>query len=376
MLLGGPAVVVRGEQIGPAPPTWPSAIEMGQAYMPREQMYLPGRFWNKRIPDGATVHANSATWVSSLCDQLDVDPTTGNPVPDAWPGRAQVDGAIPCYVVPEGYPETPVSLWNPAGAVGGYNLDYWIKQGVPLPEGWIAGASADHYMNVVQPSTHRMWEFFQLDRDSAGNVKTSWGGYSHDYRTFFGSGVSGEFIDGHPSTFDDWFPSAASISLLGGILQREEVEAGVCNHPLQMSVASAGNPWIWPARRGDGWYGVGYPPEGALFRFPVDVDVDWVWSRFRTGHEIAAADLAKAKSFVYLVTETVRDFGMYIVDQTTGGYPTLGGCALQLRDYRQASGYQHSWPEWFGTAWYPNVNLSSYMYAWPWHQAQVLDPIA
>lgn len=363
----------RGVVIPPPPPGLPSAIDMGKEYMPREQMYAPTSFWNKRIPAGATVHAQSPEWVKGLCDQMKLSPTTGEPTTDSFATFTQVDGAIPVYVVPGGYPETPVTLYNVNGVWDGAFLEYWLRRGVPIPQDFVAGQSPDHYVNIVQPATYRAWEMFVTARQTDGSVKTGWGGYMHDYRTFPGMGLTGERdLAGNPLNLDDWFPAATSISLLGGILQREEVEAGVCNHPLQMSVAWGGYPPLWPARRSDGQSGLGYPPEGGLFRLKPDVDVDWVVAR-AMGHvssQASATERARAADFMRLLTVTLRDYGMYFVDQTGGG------CALQMRDYRNASGYQKGWPEWFGKAWYPYSNMGWYMWAIPWFQGDVLNPIA
>lgn len=372
MLLGGPPVVLGGNVAVPPPPLL--ATDMGQVPLPRNILFDHTKMWYKLIPAGATVQARSAEWVAGLCTQMDLDPATGLPVAGASGARAQIDGAIPCYVVPADAPRVPVrvraevGLQPPVYGLASAELDARLRRGVPIPTDWVSGPSGDHYVNIVQPSTGEAWELFTVYPDPTYGVTCGWGGYVDNlaqHRGFYGDryNAQGALIEGVY-----WGPAASGISLLGGILDLEEVMAGECHHALQMSVGWSGMPWQWPAQRSDGQWVTGYPPEGGLWRFPADIDVDQALTRFHTGSVLTTTERTRALAFMRLLIETIRDYGIYAVDQT--GF----GVALQLRQYAAQTGWQHGWETYL--PWYPKVNLAEYMWALPWHRAQVINPIA
>ena len=161
-----------------------------------------------------------------------------------------------------------------------------------------AGAGEDHQLVVYQPSTHRMWEFFDFRWNAAEKrYECGYAGYTPDTRK------------GAMALPHGWGARATSLPLVGGIMLQTEYAAGVFDHPLEVALPVIEDGWLSPATRQDGTLAAAVPggdrrdavPEGAWFRLPADYRVD--------PH--------KPKLWRMMVT-AARDYGIIVVDQTGG----------------------------------------------------------
>jgi hypothetical protein len=119
---------------------------------------------------------------------------------------------------------------------------------VPLPVGARPAVGSDGELVVWQPSTDRLWEFWRLVHLADG-WHASWGGAMQDVS--LGSGVFGPGV--WPGAMSWWGVSASSLSLVGGLISLEDLQAGVINHALSMSIPDVrAGVYAAPAQRSDG----------------------------------------------------------------------------------------------------------------------------
>lgn len=350
--------------------TPPPSADLGAAPIDRAHFYAPEAFWYRRLPSSVALHPSSDTWRQSLCTQMMIDPVNGGPVPGAISGAAWMGGLAGVYVAPADYPLQPVGLRGelgleaPVANAGSPEMHALLQAGVPIPQDWQPSPSGDQSVNIYQPSSDTAWELFGCSHDPTYGTVCKWGGVALRVSSNPGYYQDRFGIDGRAWQNHLWGHGAASISLLAGMLQPEEIAAGHIGHALSMSVGHAGMPWVFPAQRGDGWYDRGYPPEGARFRFPANVDVDAAVARFHADNALTSAQITAARAFVRLMVETIRDYGVVVDDQTGVG------CQIKFRDY--GIGPAVRWGNIM--PFYPLVQPNEYMWALPWQYAQVIDP--
>lgn len=172
--------------------------------------------------------------------------------------------STPVYVVGAGHRTQRVKLdtWGP-------DLQEQFDA-VPLPADAKPAAGTDAQLVVWQPSTDRMWEFWQMHRDHDG-WHCRWGGAMSDV-----SSNPGYFT--HTGQTKDWGTTATGMPLLGGLVTLTDLRRGYIDHTLAIALPETeAKYWAWPAQRtdGGGWtHGITAIPEGMRFRLDPRVDVD------------------------------------------------------------------------------------------------------
>ncbi len=134
---------------------------------------------------------------------------------------------------------------------------------VPVPADAVPAKGTDKQLTVYQPSTDRLWEFWQASKVD-GRWQACWGGR----------------LD-HASTSPGYFPggfgsSASGLAISGGMVRVDDVEAGRIDHALALQIISPRSyqEFSWPAQRSDGWSDdPDAVPEGLRLRLDPSVDV-------------------------------------------------------------------------------------------------------
>ena len=137
---------------------------------------------------------------------------------------------------------------------------------MPIPEGAAQADGTDGEMTIWQPSTDRMWEFWQAKKTAEGWQACWGGGMEHVSQS------DGIWPNGHGTT-------ATSLPFLGGQITAAELKRGEIRHAMGIALVDAETWQIrsWPATRSDGWNPDRAPnriPEGLRFRLDPTVDVD------------------------------------------------------------------------------------------------------
>jgi hypothetical protein len=223
----------------------------------------------------ARLFAPDGVWSWPLADDAELDPAGGALVNTLRKAVAQNEASIATrgtstlYTVPAGQPTVRVRLDD--------NTQWWRKslqqafEAVPIPDGAVPAAGTDAHMTVWQPSTDRLWEFFQA-RKLADGWHAAWGGAIKNvssspgyYDTSSWPGLSGPH----------WGATATSLPVIAGTMLIDELQAGTIPHALALNI-----PWAkpkvyaWPAQRSDGKStDPNAIPEGARFRLDPRLDI-------------------------------------------------------------------------------------------------------
>jgi hypothetical protein len=149
-----------------------------------------------------------------------------------------------------------------------WGSDPFAGLAVPIPANLQANAGDDGHAAVIDWSTGRVFEFWQLKKVDATHWTVSWGQVTPNVFT----GIGNERLGGGSS-------KGAGTSGLGGLVRAREIRAGVIDHALSFA-SSAVTPgaFRFPATKTDGTNMAGVPldqtiPEGARIRLDPSIDL-------------------------------------------------------------------------------------------------------
>ena len=276
------------------------------------QAFAPTSFWYQPIPLNAPFNPNQAAYQANFTSQY-----------NTWPMGVGVNvggGASTVFTVPANQPTMKVTLKN-CGSPTGYidpTLQAQFAAGVPIPSYATGDQGSDHEMTIYQPSTNTMWEFWVAQKVN-GAWSACWGGEIQNAKT-----SDGVFYGNYGAT-------ATSLPFLGGQVSAEELQNGVINHVIGLSLPYTA-PWnivSWPAHRSDGG-SPGIIPEGTRFRIDPTINIDTL------GLTYIGKIIAKAGQV----------YGFVVWDRTGGG----GGLNIRFNDNLSytAGGGVNPYPALFG----------------------------
>ncbi len=292
-------------------------------------------FWNKTLSAGAPLDPNSAALVGALDEEIAHEQEAGS---GPWINTKSY--SVPIYTVPPDQATVAVKL---ATKISASALQEAL-QSVPLPPDAKPAAGTDGELVVWQPSTDRIWEFWRLAHTAEG-WQATWGGAMQHV-----SSDSGAF-DGPtlwPGATTRWGVSASAMSLVGGLISLEDLQLGVINHALSMSLPTIrSGEYASPAQRCDGRSANALAlPEGAHLRLDPSLN-------------LAALHLPP---LTLMIARAAQRYGIYIKDGARNVTfdaqdPTPSG----TDPYQGAGGYFE------GRS--PRELLASF----PWSHLQLLD---
>lgn len=169
---------------------------------------------------------------------------------------------------------------------------------VPLPATAQPARGHDELLVVWQPSTNRLWEFWHMWHGANG-WQATWGGAMRHVTS--NRGVYGPEV--WPGAQTWWGASASSLSLVGGLITLEDLEQGVINHALSMSIPGVrAGVYASPAQRSDGTNPSPLSlPEGAHLRLDPSLD-------------LASLHLPR---LTLMIAEAAQRYGIFIRDGST-----------------------------------------------------------
>jgi hypothetical protein len=207
-----------------------------------QRPFAPTAVWNSPVLAGAQVDPSSSQLVAQLNAEVEHELAVHV---GPWINIGQY--SVPVYTVPGCEPTVSVHLDNGNDP----SLEQALAK-VPVPRDAQPAGGTDQTMVVLQPSTNRMWEFWEMHRQDGG-WHASWGGLMNDV-----SRDPGYFQGPGPSR--SWGASASGLSVLGGLITPQDVSSGSINHALAMAlpIVRSGQ-FARPAERTDGRVP---PPQG------------------------------------------------------------------------------------------------------------------
>lgn len=244
----------------------------------RGRPFIGAAAWNLPIPGAPILDQNSSKWAAYLSSggaaQSVLLRETGVPVFDAY-------ASTPRYNV------SCTMDWGPCPLE---------DAPVPIPANARPSTSSDGAMVIVDWSTGKSYEFWQVER-SGGVWRTSWGSVNS---------VRGDGYDASAAS-----PTGAGVSRLAGVVRTYEIEQGNIDHALVFaSSISAPGVFRYPAAKTDGsnMHKVAVPlPEGARIQLDPTIDVD------------ALPGITRGE---VLVAKALQKYGAYNIDN--GGYASMG----------------------------------------------------
>lgn len=222
--------------------------------------FSPTSFWNQPAAANAQLAPNSGRMVSHLLTYVKAEQKAKN---GPWINASSNGVAI--VTVPANQPKVRVNLvdHSPDPAL----TSAWSA--VPLPAS-AQPSSGDNDLAVWQPSTNRMWEFYELSHRSVG-WQAEWGGAMQNVSS--NPGMYGP--NAWPGAKTYWGVTAASLPIAGGAITFDDLAAGEIDHALALIVPDVrAGTFASPAERDDGTsYGSGSLPEGAHLRLNANLNL-------------------------------------------------------------------------------------------------------
>jgi hypothetical protein len=297
------------------------------------RFFSPSSVWNHPVPANASLDPRSAAMVTAFEEGIALERLSGG-----GPGVNTTDYSVPIYTVPVGQPTVRVRLISrrrePALQAA------W--NAVPLPQDALPAAGTDGHLVLWQPSTDRLWEFWQLARGADG-WQANWGGAMRHVSS--NPGVYGP--KAWRGAKRSWGASASSFSIAGGLITLEDLEQGQINHALAMAIPDVrAGVYAAPARRTDGKSADPRSlPEGAHLRLDPTLN-------------LARLHLPR---FTLMIAEAAQRYGIIVRD-------TASHVTLYAQDPTPTGTDPYSGPRGYFEGLTPVQLLASF----PWSQLQVL----
>ena len=204
------------------------------------RLFASNSVWNTPLANGAPLDPSSPRLIKWLDRQVTEEFAKG-----PTPSVETVTDSTPIYRVPRSEPTVRVTLDN--SPPWGKTLAQAFRS-VPIPRGAVPAAGSDAHLTVWQPSTDRLWEFWQTHHTSTG-WHAAWGGAMQHVSSSPGYYTAQSW----PGAQTYWGSTATSLPVAAGTMLTSELEAGKINHALAVALPAArAGVYAWPAQRTDG----------------------------------------------------------------------------------------------------------------------------
>lgn len=285
-------------------------------------------FWNQPLAADTAIDPHSSSLVAALGAEVHREQVRGN-----GPWIDVTTDGVPVATVPSDQRTVSVKLEHPPDPA---LTSAW--RAVPIPT-TARPSAGDHDLAVWQPSTDRMWEFFELHRTPAGWA-AEWGGAMQHVSS--NAGVYSP--SAWPGAHSYWGVTAASMPLVAGAMTIKQLKAGDIDHALALTIPNTrAGVYASPAQRTDGKIAsTDAIPEGARLRLDPRLN-------------LASLHLPP---LVHLIAQAAQRYGIVVRD-TSGVVSFIGQDPLNgdFSVYRRlAQGL------------YPNKLLAKF----PWSRLQVV----
>lgn len=297
------------------------------------RFFSPTGFWNTAVAPAAQLDPGSSKLIGALDGEVEREQAART---GPWIGTTRY--SVPIYTVGAEQPTVRVQLTS---KVFSPPLQAAFER-VPLPPGAQPSGGTDGHLVLWQPSTDRLWEFWRLVQGPEG-PQASWGGAMQDVSSNPGAYGPEAWPDAEPW----WGASASSLSIAGGLITLEDLEAGEINHALALAVPEVRTGvYASPARRSDGKSSSPLAlPEGAHLRLDPSLD-------------LAALHLPR---MTRLIAEAAQRYGIFIRDGS-------GAVQFFAQDPVNAPSNPYTGPGGYFEGRYPYQLMASF----PWSHLQVL----
>ena len=212
-------------------------------------VFPANNIWNydiSRLP----VHPNSANFVAAIGLSSHLHPDFGAGLYNGGPI------GFPYVVVPGSQPYVPVSFGYASESDPG---PYPIPANAPIEGG--SQSSGDRHVLVVDSGTCKLYEMFASYPQSNGGWRAGSGAVWN---------LNSDAL--RPATWTS--ADAAGLPILPGLVNYDEVAAGVITHALRFTVNQTQDTFLWPARhQASSSNNPNLPPMGLRLRLKASVNI-------------------------------------------------------------------------------------------------------
>jgi hypothetical protein len=304
------------------------------------ELFAPTSVWNQPLPPTAAIDSNSAAMVSDLATEAAAE-YQQNIGP-----YIETTGTTTMYEVGANQPMLPVQLSDPT---------LWWRVAlqsafdtVPIPTNAQPAAGPDAEMTIWQPSTDKLWEFFEMQKEADG-WHAAWGGAIQNVSQSPGYYTTSSWL----GALSVWGATATSLPAAAGVITLQDIRQGHINHALALELPyPRAGAWTWPAQRSDGTgTDPNAIPEGTQLRLDPNLN-------------LAALHLPP---LTMMIAQAVQRYGMIVRDQTHHaiGLYAENPIPLGSNPYYTSGTPNPTGP--FGGQW-PDTLLHSF----PWSSLEVL----
>lgn len=232
----------------------------------RQGLFSDESPWNSALGADAHIDPSSRRRVDALATRIEAAQRNG-----LWPAVTFGAYSVPVYVVGDDAPSVPVRLdtgpWGKA-------LARALASGVPIPSVARPAPGTDGHLVIWEPSTDRLWEFWQAVRRRDG-WHASWGGAMRQVSASPGYYSDRSWPGLRSNEGWNWGATATSLPVIAGLGTLEELRRGRIDHALAASVPEAcAGVFAFPAQRTDGQDGRSdCMPAGARLRLDPRLDL-------------------------------------------------------------------------------------------------------
>lgn len=294
-------------------------------------------FINKKLPVTVPIDSNSASYVTSLVNQV-----YGHGTIAAFNAR---DWTAPIYVADENTPRHTVTIDRPSGQADELKGVDGPFYDVPIPDDARPAGPwpGDNHLTIYSPIEDSYWEmwkasFLAIDGPHSGGQAAGTDPAvlnTPGWHCEYGGGV--QRMGNSTGVFDStsWKgiggghgARATKLQIAPGLISRYEGLQALVGAPNAIPHAihtalptTAANIYRWPATATDGSGASTEPTAGMIFRLPPEIDL---------------SALQSAHPFVYALCVAIRDYGMVISDTsgTVAFYCESRGVAPGTQDER------------------------------------------
>jgi hypothetical protein len=302
-----------------------------RATAPAPRLFSAKSFWNAPVND-EQIDRNSAALVQALSAEVqkEIQSRIG-------PWIATNVSSTTFYRV--AHDQRAVRVKLDAGGTPGEVALQKAFRAVPIPKDAKPSAGVDRHMTIWQPSTDRLWEFWQARRAPDG-WHASWGGAIRNVSESPGYYTASAW----PGARRNWGATASSLPVIGGVMTATELSQGRIDHALAINLpAPRAGMFAWPAQRTDGTGDPTTLPEGARLRLDPALDIE-------------SLNLPPVTKMIALAAQR---YGMVVRDQTHKGI------SLFAQDPHGADGRAY-------TRLFARQSPLDYLSKFPWDRLQVL----
>lgn len=305
-----------------------------------QRLFAANSVWNSALGQSPALDRTSPVRMTALLSEIRSEVTRG-----VGPWISESHYSTPLYTVPASQRKVGVRLDTGAWAD---TLRRPLAEGVPIPADAKPADGTDGHLTIYQPSTDRLWEFWQAVHKSDG-WHASWGGAMEHVSTNPGYYSDKSWSGLKPGEGYNFGASATSLPVIAGTILTSELREGHIDHALAVAIpAPCTKVFTWPAQRTDGYdqNATTCLPEGAHVRIDPSVDL----SRLDLPRITRILATAAQKYGMIVRDRTGSAFGFYAEDATrTGSDPYYG-----------ATGFYGGLPPW------------KFLPQFPWDRLQLL----